>query len=832
MPNTAAATRTNHRDAGRPTEGYWFGRGKAPSGGQLVTIERHGRGLTVRDQAGEVLDSFGDTAKFWLAPADAPAPAGETAEQAERDAAHIEAAHEHFMARQIRDYRGSATAAAAARAARPIAVTLHAAALESTLAHAAAVARAAGRRLLAAALDTRQAAAAAELAAARYAEAVDSATRTTVEAPPAPAAEAPAPVVIVPCGAQKRAGLVPAGEKYTGPYAASCRAAGEAIAARTGARVLILSALYGLLELGDPVADYDLAMGDPGSVTAGRVAEQAAALGITDAAVYVLGGKKYADTVSAVWPHAVRVLDGCTSYGNQRARCSAIVRGEWSPAAAVAAPALLGAEHVAPPAVADPVAGAALVRGDLLAPGAFNLTSPEPVLVTASAVPADEVCGTRRYAFAFRVGCGPSVHAVVFGDAQLVRVGKVPVPREVASAPQEYPLPPVAEATPVGPVPAAAAEQPPAPVDSDRGAVSGDLRRPGAGAGRVGEAEVAAVGPGCVPPGDAGVPGGVGVLDDVGDPVGAQGAGLGRRPLPDHADLGDERAPAGAGGQLVQQLEERDRGRVVRRRRRPVVHAGRVAVHRGEVAHPGPPRERVVVALDDAARRVGLGGQPGQRLDAHVPDAVAVAVLPDGLVREAVAAAPLAGRDAGLDHVALALVEPAQQQREAVRLGAVAVAVRVVRAHVRQQRCLVQQPGRHGVQLGVEHGDHAGVAGPVLPAVEVRHRRRQLPVARRPGQDARARGRERAAERRPLGAGAEQVEVVVLDGRPDGQRPGPHLDGRRLGDRGLGCGDVHDDPGAVPVAGRPVDRGDARGVRHGGASRLVLPRARAGARKV
>ncbi|RZU46568.1 3'-phosphoadenosine 5'-phosphosulfate sulfotransferase (PAPS reductase)/FAD synthetase [Krasilnikovia cinnamomea] len=251
-------------------------------------------------------------------------------------------------------------------------------------------------------------------------------------APAAPAGElptaAPSPVVIVPCGSRKRPGRVRAAEKYIGPYARSARLAGEAVAERTGARIITLSARYGLLDDDDLVDDYDLTMGDVGSVTAGRIAEQAARLGITDSLVTVIAGKAYADVVSAVWPHAVRALDGCTSYGNQRARMGHIARGDWSPPApvgATAAPALFGAELVAPADVTLAAAGD-LERGDVLAPGTFDAQHADPVLVIASARPVDQPDGRRRVSLIVRPlpFAGRSRHVIVWADAGVEVVGR------------------------------------------------------------------------------------------------------------------------------------------------------------------------------------------------------------------------------------------------------------------------------------------------------------------------------------------------------------------------------------------------------------------------
>jgi hypothetical protein len=75
-PGPAQATRENHRGFGAPASGTWFGRGKnaADTRGVPVTIERHGRGLTVHNLSGGIVDAFGDTAKFWFVPTAIPAP--------------------------------------------------------------------------------------------------------------------------------------------------------------------------------------------------------------------------------------------------------------------------------------------------------------------------------------------------------------------------------------------------------------------------------------------------------------------------------------------------------------------------------------------------------------------------------------------------------------------------------------------------------------------------------------------------------------------------------------------------------------------------------------
>lgn len=62
---------------------------------------------------------------------------------------------------------------------------------------------------------------------------------------------------VVPCGAAKLDGPAPARELYVGAHFRFALAAVEAAAARDGARVMILSARHGLVDLDDELAPYD-----------------------------------------------------------------------------------------------------------------------------------------------------------------------------------------------------------------------------------------------------------------------------------------------------------------------------------------------------------------------------------------------------------------------------------------------------------------------------------------------------------------------------------------------------------------------------------------------
>jgi hypothetical protein len=348
------AQRGNLREHGEPARGLYFGRDpKRPTDtAVLVSIAREARAIRLRDTAGNTVTAFGDTTKFWLAaepvqpnlPAATPseasppaAPAGWTrppkatpipVEQrvAARAGLHaaLAAAGELLAARTAelaRSYRLTAGAIDAANgipgaqrqtwaaAGRPATFLFHERDIRP------------GRPILATTRDgARIHDARTGTLIAHYASPV----AMWIAAAPVPAAPATAPVVIVGCGSAKAPGRLPAGRKYVGSFHSATRRAAAVLAARAGGQVLILSARYGLLTLDTEVDDYDLQIGDPEAVTPAQIAEQAAALAITGAAVTVLAGRRYADLVSSVWPNATRPLDGARGIGEQRARLKAI----------------------------------------------------------------------------------------------------------------------------------------------------------------------------------------------------------------------------------------------------------------------------------------------------------------------------------------------------------------------------------------------------------------------------------------------------------------------------------------------------------------------------
>lgn len=129
-------------------------------------------------------------------------------------------------------------------------------------------------------------------------------------------------LVVIPCGGRKASEPVPAGLLYTGSYHRVCRRAAD----RLGGHIVILSARHGFLELDTVVAPYDLRMGQGGSVTVEALREQAARRDLGGDEVIVLAGRAYADRVTAVWPHAIRPLDGARGMGHQMAILNTITR--------------------------------------------------------------------------------------------------------------------------------------------------------------------------------------------------------------------------------------------------------------------------------------------------------------------------------------------------------------------------------------------------------------------------------------------------------------------------------------------------------------------------
>ncbi|MBK6017594.1 DUF6884 domain-containing protein [Streptomyces sp. MBT53] len=143
-------------------------------------------------------------------------------------------------------------------------------------------------------------------------------------------------VVIVACGGRKAVyadGIhkgkpvigARAGELYVGNYHRAMRQAADVLTrGGRGGRVLILSAKWGLVELDRHILNYDLKAGAPGTVDGETLRRQAHELGISGAAVTVLGGRAYAKLAGEVWDDFAALLAGTRGIGEQLARLADI----------------------------------------------------------------------------------------------------------------------------------------------------------------------------------------------------------------------------------------------------------------------------------------------------------------------------------------------------------------------------------------------------------------------------------------------------------------------------------------------------------------------------
>lgn len=108
-------------------------------------------------------------------------------------------------------------------------------------------------------------------------------------------------ICVIPCGSEKLDHPAMARDLYTSTmFRLAWDAATAEIEAYEGqARILILSALHGLIDPSKVIAPYDVKMGDPGSVSAETITVQANELGI-----------EWGDDVYAFLPNAyLKVLD-------------------------------------------------------------------------------------------------------------------------------------------------------------------------------------------------------------------------------------------------------------------------------------------------------------------------------------------------------------------------------------------------------------------------------------------------------------------------------------------------------------------------------------------
>lgn len=144
-----------------------------------------------------------------------------------------------------------------------------------------------------------------------------------------PAARYPGITYVIPCGGAKLDRPAPACELYSGSlfrhtWENANRSAALDEAAGLGlARVLILSARFGLVEPEQVLEPYDLRMGQPGSVSAETLARQATALGIDwGAEVYALLPRAYLarldEALRSLDVYVMDVYEAASCIGDQK----------------------------------------------------------------------------------------------------------------------------------------------------------------------------------------------------------------------------------------------------------------------------------------------------------------------------------------------------------------------------------------------------------------------------------------------------------------------------------------------------------------------------------
>lgn len=143
-------------------------------------------------------------------------------------------------------------------------------------------------------------------------------------------------VYVVPCGAEKLDHAARAAELYTGSafrhvYNAALADARDLARDGVEVRVLILSALHGLITPDTVIEPYNVKMGDPASITVDALAATAEAAGIAYGdEVYALLPKAYrarlAEALGREYINVQDVYEAAPGIGYQRGVASAIVR--------------------------------------------------------------------------------------------------------------------------------------------------------------------------------------------------------------------------------------------------------------------------------------------------------------------------------------------------------------------------------------------------------------------------------------------------------------------------------------------------------------------------
>lgn len=130
------------------------------------------------------------------------------------------------------------------------------------------------------------------------------------------------PVIVIPCGRAKLSEPAAAGDLYIGGQHRLARQAADRIAADTGGRIVILSALHGLVDLDRVLEPYDVTVGDPEAIRPEWVRGQLVDMGARS--LITLTPKAYTDLLRPAKLRLDDRLDGTVGIGDQRGRLARI----------------------------------------------------------------------------------------------------------------------------------------------------------------------------------------------------------------------------------------------------------------------------------------------------------------------------------------------------------------------------------------------------------------------------------------------------------------------------------------------------------------------------
>ena len=115
-------------------------------------------------------------------------------------------------------------------------------------------------------------------------------------------------IAVITCGDSKRQGVHKAKDLYVGPFFKMCLKYAQSIMPND--KIYILSAKWGLLKLDQEIENYNVKMGDPGSVLVSTLIIQSQELGIKDEAIIGVAGARYVSIMKKVWSEGKYPLTG------------------------------------------------------------------------------------------------------------------------------------------------------------------------------------------------------------------------------------------------------------------------------------------------------------------------------------------------------------------------------------------------------------------------------------------------------------------------------------------------------------------------------------------